>query len=163
LPENILASTSDLLVWWTPPRLHPVYFSDGAEDRASINGRVCPHPSLLWKVHRGHLSLRALVQCERPKPDTPLMVAPYWNTNSADGNVCEGSMARPKETEISNKAEWEEGFFNSEFTHPNGVGKLTSHPGGFMGLWADLAGKDVFPGRYLLPCRETLIQFVEKR
>src|SRR6185312_8928434 len=35
LPENVLACTPDLLVWWTPPRLHRIFFSDGAEDRGS--------------------------------------------------------------------------------------------------------------------------------
>jgi hypothetical protein len=29
---------SDLLAWWTPPRRHPMFFSDGAEDRQAING-----------------------------------------------------------------------------------------------------------------------------
>src|SRR5438270_9882056 len=33
LPDNVLAYTSDLLAWWTPPRLHRMFFSDGAEDR----------------------------------------------------------------------------------------------------------------------------------
>src|SRR5690242_6892143 len=42
LPENVLACTSDLLVWWTPQRLHRMFFSDGVEDRNEINGRVCP-------------------------------------------------------------------------------------------------------------------------
>ena len=30
LPENVLACTSDLLVWWTPQRQHRMFFSDGA-------------------------------------------------------------------------------------------------------------------------------------
>jgi PRTRC genetic system protein B len=160
LPENVLACTSDLLVWWTPQRQHRMFFSDGAEDRRELNGRPCPHPALVWLVRHGRLSLRALDQSIRPKPATPLMIAPYWNTEPSRGDVCEGDMRRPRETAISNTLEWEEGFFNSRFTHPSGMGKLTTHPGGFIGLWTELADKHQFPNQYLLPARQTLQQFV---
>jgi len=160
LPENVLAYTSDLLMWWTPPRLHRMFFSDGADDRHELHGQVCPHPSLLWLVRHGRLSLRALDHSVRPTPTTPLTVAPYWNTEPSRGDVCEGDMRRPRETDVSNMLEWEEGFFNSRFTHPSGVGKLTSHPGGFIGLWTELAGTQQFPTQYLVPARQTLQQFV---
>lgn len=161
LPENVLVYTSELLIWWTPPRLHPMYFSDGAEDRLNVDGRICPHPALLWKVQRGSLFLRALSDSVRPQAKTPLMVAPYWNTQAGTGSVCEGSMPRPKETDLSNILEWEEGFFNSRFTHPSGIGTLTSHSGGFMGLWTELVGQKEFPPRYLIPAGQTLQQFIE--
>ncbi len=160
LPENVLAYGSDLLVWWTPPRLHRMFFSDGAEDRREVDGQTCPHPALVWKVRRGCLYLRALALPERPAANTPLLVAPYWNTEASSGDVCEGNMPRPRETDVSNMLEWEEGFFNSRFTHPSGMGKLTSHPGGFIGLWKDLAGAEVFRTEYLLPAKQTLTQFV---
>jgi PRTRC genetic system protein B len=92
LPANVLAYTSDLLIWWTGPRLHPMYFSEGAEDRAAVHGKACPHPSLIWKVRRGRLSLRALGSNVRPSPETELMVAPYWNTEARTGSVCEGGI-----------------------------------------------------------------------
>lgn len=160
LPENVLAYTSDLLAWWTAPRLHRMFFSDGAQDRQALDGGIFPHPALAWKVQRGSLFLRALDVSARPKPETRLMVAPYWNTASDTGDVCEGDMRRPKHTDIATMLEWEEGFFNSHFTHPSGIGKLTSHPGGFMGLWTDLMGKDQFPAKHLVPCKETLQQFI---
>jgi PRTRC genetic system protein B len=160
LPENVLACTSDVLVWWTPQRLHRMFFSDGAEDRREINGRLCPHPALVWSVRHGCLSLRALVESARPAAATPLMVAPYWNTEPSRGDVCEGDMRRPRETDVTNMLEWEEGFFNSCFTHPSGMGKLTTHPEGFIGLWTELADQRQFPSRYLVPARQTLQQFV---
>lgn len=160
LPENILACTSDLLVWWTPHRLHRIFFSDGAEDRRKIHGRVCPHPALLWSARQGSLYLRALAEPTRPSAATPLMVAPYWNTEPSRGSVCEGDMQRPRETDLTTMLEWEEGFFNSRFTHPSGMGKLTSHTGGFIGLWTELAGTQLFPTQYLLPAGQTLQQFV---
>lgn len=162
LPENVLVYTADMLIWWTPPRLHSMYFSEGAEDRLAVDGRVCPHPPLLWKVRRGRLFLRALSASLRPKADTLVMVAPYWNTQARNGDVCEGSMPRPKETDLSNMLQWEEGFFNSRFTHPSGVGKLTTHPGGFMGLWSELVQRQEFPANYLAPAKQTLQQFAEQ-
>jgi len=160
LPENVLVCTSELLVWWTHPRLHRMFLSDGAEDRREINCRVCPHAALVWSVRRGSLYLRALAEPSRPAPTTALMVAPYWNTEPSRGSVCEGDMQRPRETDVTTMLEWEEGFFNSRFTHPSGMGKLTSHAGGFIGLWTELVGSQQFPSRYLLPARQTLQQFV---
>jgi hypothetical protein len=52
---------------------------------------------LVWWVRHGRLSLRALDQSIRPKPTTPLMIAPYWNTEPSRGDVCEGDMRRPRE------------------------------------------------------------------
>src|ERR1043166_6552765 len=66
LPENVLAYTSDLLMWWTPPRHHRMFFSDGADDRRGLHGQVCPHPALVWLVRHGRLSLRALDHSVRP-------------------------------------------------------------------------------------------------
>jgi len=162
LPENVLAYTSDLLIWWTPPRLHPMYFSDGAEDRARITGRICPHPPLVWKVRRGCLYLRALLEPSRPTAGTALMAAPYWNTEVSRGDVCEGDMPRPPETDVTTMLQWEEGFFNSRFTHPSGIGKLTTHPGGFIGLWTELADSLAFPVHYLSATKQTLAQFAEQ-
>jgi len=160
LPENVLVYASDLLVWWTPPRIHRMFFSVGAEDRREIDGQACPHPALVWKVRRGCLYLRALAASERPLANTPLLVAPYWNTEASRGDVCEGDMPRPRETDVTGMLEWEEGFFNSRFTHPSGMGKLTSHPGGFIGLWKELAGTKEFRAEYLLRANQTLTQFV---
>jgi hypothetical protein len=70
-------------------------------------------------------------------------------------------MPRPVETDITTMLQWEEGFFNSRFTHPSGVGRLTTHPGGFMGLWMELVGAKEFPGKYLTPANQTLEQFAQ--
>lgn len=72
-------------------------------------------------------------------------------------------MPRPRQTDVTNMLEWEDGFFNSRFTHPSGMGKLTTHTGGFIGLWTELIGKERFPENYLVECRQTLRQFIEER
>jgi hypothetical protein len=59
---------------------------------------------------------------------------------------------------------WEQGFFQSEFTHAYGAALLTSFPGGFLPLCRRLAGsRKPFPAEYLTDARETLRQFVERR
>ena len=50
-----------------------------------------------------------------------------------------------------------------QFTHANGAVRLTSHPGGFVGLWKSLKGSQLpFPNEYLTDAKETLRQFVER-
>src|SRR5260370_2094232 len=56
LPENVLAYTADLLILWTPSRRPPMFFSDGAQDRALLNGRIFPQPPLRCDVGRGEIS-----------------------------------------------------------------------------------------------------------
>jgi hypothetical protein len=46
---------------------------------------------------------------------------------------------------------WQQAFFQSEFTHPGGAGRLTKRNGGKAALWKILAGKKIFP-------RSTLIE-----
>jgi len=162
LPVNVLAYSGDLLIWWTSGRQRPMFFSDGAEDRAQLHGRIFPHPPLVWKVRRGELSIRALGHNRRPSGETVLMVGPYWNTEPSHGHVCVGSMPRPKKTDVSTMVEWEEAFYNSRFTHPSGMGKLTRHSGGFIGLWTVLMESHSFPRKYLVPAGETLRQFAER-
>jgi hypothetical protein len=53
-------------------------------------------------------------------------------------------------------------FHNSEFTHALGAVRLTTHPGGFLGLWQELAGNKRFPMRHLVEAKETLAEFVAR-
>src|SRR5258706_747101 len=50
LPENVLAYTADLLIWWTPSRQRPMFFSDGAEDPTILDCRNVSQPPLVWKA-----------------------------------------------------------------------------------------------------------------
>ena len=52
--------------------------------------------------------------------------------------------------------------FQSQFTHAAGAVRLTSHPGGFIGLWKGLAGRKRFPVQYLIDAGETLQEFVAR-
>jgi hypothetical protein len=58
------------------------------------------------------------------------------------------------------KSSWEDAYFQCEFTHAAGAIRLTSHAGGFIGLWRSLIGRKKFPVQYLTDAGETLQEFV---
>jgi PRTRC genetic system protein B len=103
--------------------------------------------------------VRAVAESSRPSAQTPLKTAPYWNT---DVRVCPGSMRVPDSCDVASIPHWEDAFFQSEFTHPAGAVRLTSHPGGFIGLWRSLVDKKRFPVRCLVDAGETLQEFVTR-
>jgi PRTRC genetic system protein B len=139
-----------------------MFFSGGTEEAAKLNGRMYPHPPLVFKAWRHELFVRALEHDVRPDADTPLKTAPYWNTESSRGSVCTGTMRIPEETTADSISDWETAFFSSSFTHPSGAVRLTSHPQGFAGLWLSLADHEVrFPREFLTDARQTLRQFVD--
>ena len=160
-PENILARTPDLLVWWSRPQCRVMFFGGTDEEARKINGLIFPHPALVFKVEGKDLFVRALATTSRPRPETRLRTAPYWNTDSR-GLVCAGSMRIPESSDIASIPAFEDGYFQSEFTHAAGAVRMTSHPGGFIRLWRGLVGRKRFPVRYLTDAGETLQEFVAR-
>ncbi len=149
LPEQVVARIPELLAWWTPAMIRPMFFRTGSE-LADVSGQRFPHPALLFVVRNGVLYLRALRSNQRPSAETKLYAAPYWNIGN-DGPVCAGTMRAPKSAGVTTMAAWEQAFFQSEFTHPGGAGRLTKRRGGTAALWTDLAGKQSFPTATLIP------------
>lgn len=149
LPDHVVARTPELIAWWTPAAIRPMFFRAGSE-LAGVSGKPFPHPALLFVVRAGVLLVRALPNNHRPVPDTRLAAAPYWNIDS-NGAVCVGTMRTPKSVTVGSVANWQQAFFQSEFTHPGGAGRLTKRKGGTAALWKSLAGKKIFP-------RSTLIE-----
>ena len=148
LPENVVARTSELIAWWTPAMIRPMFFRDGSE-LAGISGKPFPHPALMFVVRNGVLFVRALPTNRRPDPDTRLAAAPYWNIDS-NGAVCAGTMRIPKSVTVASISAWQQAFFQSEFTHPGGAGRLTKRKGGTAALWRSLTGKKIFPRSALI-------------
>ena len=149
LPQRVIARTPELIAWWTSATIRPMFFREGSE-LGNLSGKLFPHPALLFVVRNGALFVRALPTSERPQAGTKLAEAPYWNIDS-DGAVCAGTMRTPKSLTVDSIAAWQQAFFQSEFTHPGGGGRLTSRKGGTAALWKSLAGKKLFP-------RSTLIE-----
>jgi PRTRC genetic system protein B len=159
LPDNVLARTPDMLVWWAGPQRRVMFFGGTDQEARKLNGLVFPHPALIFKVAGKDLFVRAKATSSRPSSETPLKTAPYWNTDSR-GLVCAGSMRVPESSDVASIPAFEDGYFQSNFTHAAGAVRLTSHPGGFIGLWRSLAGKKRFPVQYLTDAGETLQEFV---
>ena len=159
LPENVIARTPELIGWWTPATVRPVFFRDGSE-LADISGKLFPHPALLFVVRNAVLFVRALPSNHRPDPDTRLAAAPYWNIDS-NGAVCAGTMRIPKSVTVASISAWQQAFFQSEFTHPGGAGRLTKRKGGTAALWKSLAGKKIFPRSALIET-EPLNEYLRK-
>jgi PRTRC genetic system protein B len=160
-PENILAKSDRMIVWWTPAQRRQMFYQHSEGKAADLNGRIFPRPPLVWRVADGQLKIRALTENKRPASKTKLAVAPYWNLSDG-GTVCTGSMRRPESASVAAISAWERGFYESAFTHAN-VGRLTRHQGGFEGLWSGLAGKRrLFPLDSLIVLPQTLAQFVRE-
>ena len=159
LPENVIARTPELIAWWTPASVRPMFFRQGSE-LAQISGRLFPHPALLFAVRNSVLFVRALPENKRPVADTNLASAPYWNIDS-NGLVCAGTMRVPKSVSVASIPIWQHAFFQSEFTHPGGAGRLTTRKGGTTALWKSLAGKKRFPPSALIET-ETVQDYLRK-
>jgi PRTRC genetic system protein B len=158
LPDHVVARTPELLAWWTPAAVRPMFFRPGSELEC-ISGKRFPHPALLFVVCNSVLHVRALSANRRPDPDSKLSAAPYWNIDS-NGAVCAGTMRTPKSLTVASIAAWQQAFFQSEFTHPGGGGRLTKRRGGTTALWKSLAGKERFPLATLVEL-ETLNQYLK--
>ena len=94
-----------------------MFFGDGDQNAKQLSGKVYPHPALVFMIQGRELFVRALAEQRRPKADTRLKNAPYWNTD-VRGRVCLGSMRVPEEVGVGSLPGWENAYFASEFTHP---------------------------------------------
>jgi PRTRC genetic system protein B len=161
LPEQVLVRTADTIVWWMPACTRTMFFSDRSGDEAlmRMNGKEYPQPALVFKASGPHLWVRALTENQRPKSDTKMCFAPYWNCYD-NGVVCTGTMAVPREKSVTAINAWEKSFFQSEFTHAGGVRKHTRYPGGLLAMWKSLENRQRFPNRYLLGLKQRLAEFV---
>jgi PRTRC genetic system protein B len=159
LPDHVLAKGDRSIVWWTPARRRQMFYTNAQDKACELNGKTFPQPPLVWRVSRGTLAVRALSDNKRPNATTKLAFAPFWNL-SHTGQVCLGSMRCPESACVAGIREWEDGFYESAFTHGN-VSRITKHSGGFEAMWSGLAGKrKAFPAKYLIKLPETLAQFV---
>jgi PRTRC genetic system protein B len=160
LPEHVLARTPELIAWWSRAQPRLMFFGEGNAETKKLNGKMYPHPALVFLIHGRELFVRALAEDRRPTADTRLKNAPYWNTDP-HGRVCLGSMRVPEEVSANSLSGWEDAYFASEFTHPSGSVRLTTHPRGFAGLWSSLAGRKRFPAGFLADSKQTLRDFLQ--
>lgn len=158
IDDCVLASGSDMAVWFTPSRVkHMVFLSEGL-DRSG----PAMQPATLWIVWRRHLWIFALEdKQDRPKPSDPVFHAPHFNVWKG-GRVCLGSMTVP---EFPEPAAWVDSFYASAFNHPNdGATWQVKYRGGVPALWRRLlkeGGRKPFPKETLVPTGATIEQIVD--
>ncbi|MGH9454323.1 MAG: PRTRC system protein B [Terriglobia bacterium] len=160
LPPCVLARTPDMMVWWSPAARRIMFFGEADAEARKLNGKYFPHPALVFKVRGRDLFVRALETNTRPEATTSLKTAPYWYVGGEKGRVRLGTARLLEDVSVASIVGWQDAFHNSAFTHVLGAVRLTTHPGGFVGLWRSLAGKKRFPARCLTDANETLQDFV---
>lgn len=165
LPANMLVRTADTMVWWTPAQRRVMFFAPAHTESESIktelNGKVFPHPALVWMASGdGTLSVRALMESDRPEASTPLYVAPYWNTYD-DASICLGDSPRPTTRSVAAIDQWMDGFFRSRFSHTVRSQIVVSKQG-YLKFALGIAAAETFPPHALLNAKETLGDFIRK-
>lgn len=163
LPENILVWSSDVIVWWSHRAVRRMFFRNNSEAPVGLSGEPFSQPALLWRVSGQELTVRALAADRRPGADTPLMIAPYWNVDGDSGRVCLGSMRIPELVGVAALTQWEQSFFQSEFTHQTGVKRLVRRAKGYFDVWEQVrGGRRAFPAKCLVPANETLAELIRR-
>lgn len=155
IPETLLAKEIGYMAWWVKPGPRTVFFKCdelGGERSATVD-----LPGLVMMTGVDGWYVFAVKGKQRPTPNTPLYVSPFWNV-WAQGKICTGTAKLP-EAGLRDKPEaWERAFFESYFTHPNirEVGKLVK--GSSYAFWQQmLDGKfPKFPMAMLVKSAETL-------
>jgi len=77
-----------------------MFFREADPKVEKLNGKIYPHPPLVFVIAGKALYVRALAENKRPSAEIPLKNAPYWNTDAA-GLVCQGDMRATNEVAVS--------------------------------------------------------------
>jgi PRTRC genetic system protein B len=62
LPEHVLARTPELIAWWSGAQLRLMFYGDGNGEAKKLNGKMFPHPALVFMIHWRELFVRALAE-----------------------------------------------------------------------------------------------------
>ena len=154
LPANVISVGQDHVAWWSPPSQRTYFFKtrlSEKDDMVGVRTGKAFAPGLLFAVKNKRMFVYAVRGKDRPTADTPLHLPPLMNCYD-DGRVCTGSMALPEQSTAATIQKWEDSFWQSAFTHPNGA-KMVKYKGGLHRFSKDLLdGKfRKFPERYLVP------------
>ena len=119
LDSQILAAGSEYMLWYSPPKMRPMFFESTQHMKCAVKGQgLLASPGLVWLQSGSKLYVFATQAKGRPEKADPLYQAPFWNVWSS-GEVCVGNAIRPQGSDAGNPDAWEQMFFGSKFTHPN--------------------------------------------
>ena len=163
LPPDILGISATQLAWYTPPSIRPMWFRSGDHRRKLI----VPWPALLWRARPGQLSVAALDDPNRPKPDQALFHAPLMNI-SERGVLCPGSAVLPPSCDLEHRLAYEQCVFDTAFTHVSHEktlklsGAKAVDSTGHLKFWRALErrGARRFPGKALVPLNQRVTMWL---
>jgi len=118
LPENILyvdQQEDGCAIWYTPSQRARLFFLK----KLGIPSGNAYVPPLVWKASKDQLHLYALEENKKPKENTPLCYAPFFNIHG-DGRVCMGTVDIELENDCCLEEfikSWEAYFWDSYFSH----------------------------------------------
>ena len=101
------------------------------------------------------------LQCRSKEPMSQMSNLQPIFSISLISAVCAGTMRIPRAVTVASISAWQQAFFQSEFTHPGGAGRLTKRKGGTAALWKSLARKKIFPRSTLIEM-EPLNEYLRK-
>lgn len=130
--EQLLYTGPNMIAWWTPESIRKCWFKSGNKFIGTQVAEVA-HPAMVFVATPGDWFVFALRESARPTPNTKLQHAPHFNVWDG-GRVCSGNISLPKVVDTSTTKQYEDAFFNSNFTHPNRE-RATRHRGGMTMLW----------------------------
>jgi PRTRC genetic system protein B len=153
LDETILVHEPGVLVWWKPSQEEAMFFQTRDSSLDALSGQVFAQPPLVFIVYRRSLKVYALLENVRPKANTPLYAAPYFNITG--GAVCLGSMPMPNVIHPNQAKAINEAFFASAFTHGT-TERVLNWEGSISEFWAEVKHAGDFPTTALKPADTTL-------
>lgn len=156
IPANVLhidPSENGSAVWYTRPQQQKLFFSESL----NLESGLVSLPALVWKADKKHLSVFALKGSSRPKAETALRHAPFFNLYQ-NGNVCMGNVDVNIQQAASLEqfiAAWQEYFFGSYFSHH--IGGHAPLKENLVSLYKELMGSGrAFPADRLISNSLTL-------
>jgi len=167
LPENVIAKSSNSIVWHVPSKVRTMYFKYASKTHKL---RV-PWPNLIFKVKDNKISIVSVAFKRKPKETDYIYFAPLMNVYHSH-HVCTGNAKCPKSAELEALSDWESVIFDTYFTelhHDETLavsidevsGKYIKSPfnekeNGHIKFWRSLDGENTFP-------RQALVQPLRKR
>jgi len=147
IAPEILSAGLDTLIWWCPAAYRRIWFKPNHDSEESkrlrkLSGQHIWYPPLMFRAQPDSQSAFALAANERPRANTRIYKAPFWNLN--EGGMCNGDITMPA-VATENISGFQSAFFDSAFTHNSQGGKLTFHPDGYVGLLEALAKRKTKP------------------
>ncbi|OWL98442.1 hypothetical protein CBQ26_01840 [Deinococcus indicus] len=160
--ENTLATSPTACAWWIPAGERALLFNPKYAQAGSVarfSGQSVPHPPLVFIAGPGSLSVYALRENTRPTLETPVCHAPFWNIFPS-GQVCRGSTTYPQACTPDTQADWEEVFFQSEFTGPSRTDRYMNWGRSYEELLDTAQAQGTFPADVLVNAGKTLAQLL---